>query len=55
MVQFVIFEGVCFVCCHVLVNVIDIGYFHSAYFYICWPLFHFPPGVSRLGSEICQS
>lgn len=34
MVQF-IFEGLCFLCGHVLVNVIDIGYFHSVYFYIC--------------------
>lgn len=49
-------EDVCFFffffCGHVLVNVIDIGYFHSVYFYICCLLLHFPPG---LGSKICQS
>lgn len=41
-----------FFCGHVFVNFIDIGYFHSVYFYICCLLLHFPPG---LGSKICQS
>ena len=54
MVQFVIFEGECFVCAHVSVSVIDIDYFHSAYFYICCPLF-FLQVYTRQGSEICQS
>lgn len=37
----------------VLVNVIDIGYFHSTYFYFCMPAVVFPPGFCQ--AEICQS
>lgn len=40
-VQSVIFESVCLVRGRVLVNLIDMGYFHGAYFYICCPLFYF--------------
>lgn len=57
-VQFVP-KGVCFLCVvHVLVDVIDLAYFHSAYFYILLPalsFFFFCRFAAGLGSEICQS
>lgn len=49
--MFVISEGECFVRGCVLVNVIDIGYFHWAYFYICCEPFRGFRYLSKLTSE----
>lgn len=41
---------------HILVKVIDIGYFHSAHFYICFfAVSFFLQVYTRVGSEICHS
>ena len=49
-------EGVCFQCVvHVLVDVIDLAYFHSAYFYILLPALSFFPVFSGAGFRDCQS